>query len=115
VQRYGQAGLGWLGLTGLMSSSPDSLTGYSKSTTLAGSSSSSADRLIVGIPDSQQQLLQLQVLSGVSPRVRAGSLAWHRVLLLDVARRLVVGCEEGSWATALPAATSLVMVSGAMA
>jgi hypothetical protein len=33
------------------------------------------------------------------------------VLLLDVARRLLVGCEEGSWATAMPAATGLVMVS----
>jgi hypothetical protein len=147
VQRYGYAGLGWLGLTGLTNSSgsPDSLMAGHLINNLAGSSSGSSrisssspaslTGLTGGSPDSvaadisrpdsltvprgqsglgqqmqQQQQGMMQVHMQLV-RLRAGSLGWHRELLLDVARRLVVGCEEGSWATAMPAATSLVMVS----
>ncbi|KAF8066261.1 HOL3 [Scenedesmus sp. PABB004] len=49
------------------------------------------------------------VLAGDLRRGPAGALAWQRALLLSVARRLVVGCEESCWATAMPAATALVM------
>jgi hypothetical protein len=40
-----------------------------------------------------------------------GELQWQGALLREEARRLVVGCEESCWPTALPAATSLIMVS----
>lgn len=41
-----------------------------------------------------------------------GVLRWQRLLLLDTSRRLVVGCEASCWASAMPAATRLVMVRG---
>jgi hypothetical protein len=126
VQRYGQAALGWLGLTGLFSSSSssssgsDSVTASKAAASLAvldSSPESQEDRhgaqRGIASQSQQQAAAQHMMMSGGGglSRVRAASLVWHRVLLLDVARRLVVGCEEGSWATAMPAATSLVMVS----
>jgi hypothetical protein len=128
VQRYGQAGLGWLGFTGLTSSSsssssssgPDSLAASKAAANLAVTMHPmSQTGKVQHSLTSQGQLAGAQhislseaklTMSAGLPRVRAASLVWHRVLLLDVARRLVVGCEEGSWATAMPAATSLVMV-----
>ena len=41
-----------------------------------------------------------------------GGLQWQGGLLREEARRLVVGCEESCWGTAMPAATSLIMVRG---
>lgn len=54
------------------------------------------------------------MLSWIAVHCQAGSLSWQRVLLLDEAKRLVVGCEESCWKTAMPAATNLVMVSSAL-
>ena len=34
-------------------------------------------------------------------------LRWQRELLLDVCRRLVVGCEDTLWADAFPAALAM--------
>lgn len=42
----------------------------------------------------------------------AASLRWQGDLLREEARRLVVGCEESCWVTAMPAATSLILVGG---
>lgn len=50
-------------------------------------------------------------LGWVGLKAAAGGLQWQAALLREEARRLVVGCEESCWGTALPAATSLIMVS----
>lgn len=39
-------------------------------------------------------------------------LQWQGALLREEARRLVVGCEDSCWGTAMPAATSIVLVGG---
>jgi hypothetical protein len=41
-------------------------------------------------------------------------LQWQGALLRSEAKRLVVGCEESCWGTAMPAATSIVMVSSSV-
>jgi hypothetical protein len=41
----------------------------------------------------------------------AADLMGTKELLLHVAKRMVVGCEEGSWRTALPAAVAVTLVS----
>ncbi len=39
-----------------------------------------------------------------------GSLSWQRELLLDFCERMVAGCDEGVWDSALAAAAALVQV-----
>lgn len=50
-------------------------------------------------------------LHHVARHARCSDLDWQKLLLLDVAKRLVVGCEEGLWQSAMPAATALVKVN----
>ncbi|KAF6251398.1 hypothetical protein COO60DRAFT_621989 [Scenedesmus sp. NREL 46B-D3] len=116
VQRYGHAGLGWLGLTGLThtssSSSPDSLTAHATASPIgsSGPGSQPVNDFVSHISSSPDSLAEVSGVSGqqtgqcqshcapacsmLTPGVshaRAASLAWHHLL-----QELIIEAERST-------------------
>jgi hypothetical protein len=69
--------------------------------------------LILAVTDDPSPSVQQYghaALAWLGSRCQAATLQWQDLLLKDVTTKLVVGCEETCWSTAMPAATALVMV-----